>query len=71
LNNAIQPLWIAGRLFSHVSEHGIIIDIIRKIEAETGWGACWRIRDLELAWGYQLFRREKITAQQQSPVAIG
>ena len=54
LNNAIQPLWIAGRLFSHVSEHNIIIDIIRNIEAETGWGACWRIRDLELAWGYKV-----------------
>lgn len=56
LNNAIQPLWIAGRLFSHVSEHTIIIDLIRHIEAETGWGACWRIRDLELAWGYQASR---------------
>lgn len=58
LNNAIQPLWIAGRLFSHVSEHAIIIDIIQKIEAETGWGACWRIRDLELAWGYKVARRD-------------
>ncbi|CAL5875281.1 uncharacterized protein PFLUO_LOCUS9586 [Penicillium psychrofluorescens] len=56
LNNAIQPLWIAGRLFSHVSEHTIIVDIIRNIEADTGWGACWRIRDLELAWGYQVSR---------------
>ncbi|PTU17596.1 hypothetical protein P175DRAFT_0487303 [Aspergillus ochraceoroseus IBT 24754] len=52
LNNAIQPLWIAGRLFSHASEHEQIIKIIRDVEAETGWGACWRIRDLELAWGY-------------------
>lgn len=52
LNNAIQPLWIAGRLFSHASEHEQIVKIIRDIEAETGWGACWRIRDLEVAWGY-------------------
>lgn len=59
LNNAIQPLWIAGRLFSHVSEHKIIVDVIRNIEAETGWGACWRIRDLELAWGYQVPRPEQ------------
>ncbi|OOQ83938.1 putative C6 transcription factor [Penicillium brasilianum] len=69
LNNAIQPLWIAGRLFSHVSEHAIIIDIIRKIEAETGWGACWRIRDLELAWGYQLTSRSRKSGTQNSPVA--
>ncbi|KAJ5727448.1 hypothetical protein N7493_005268 [Penicillium malachiteum] len=67
LNNAIQPLWIAGRLFSHVSEHTIIIDIIRKIEAETGWGACWRIRDLELAWGYQVSRRHRSSTQRLAP----
>ncbi|KAJ6095436.1 hypothetical protein N7486_006182 [Penicillium sp. IBT 16267x] len=64
LNNAIQPLWIAGRLFSHISEHTIIIDIIRRIEAETGWGACWRIRDLELAWGYQIPRHRRTSTRQ-------
>ncbi|KAL2800934.1 fungal-specific transcription factor domain-containing protein [Aspergillus keveii] len=57
LNNAIQPLWIAGRLFSHASEHEQIVKVIRDIEAETGWGAVWRIRDLEVAWGYST-RRE-------------
>ncbi|RAH43718.1 C6 transcription factor [Aspergillus brunneoviolaceus CBS 621.78] len=51
LNNSIQPLWIAGQLFSHRSEHKEIINLIRGIEAETGWGTCWRIRDLESAWG--------------------
>lgn len=61
LNNAIQPLWIAGRLFSHMSEHAIIVDVIRHIEAETGWGACWRIRDLELAWGYPASRSDRAT----------
>ncbi|KAJ5683564.1 hypothetical protein N7462_006729 [Penicillium macrosclerotiorum] len=69
LNNAIQPLWIAGRLFSHVSEHAIIVELIRKIEAETGWGACWRIRDLELAWGYQVPRRGRKSGQCQLPAA--
>lgn len=38
LNNAIQPLWIAGKLFSHSSEHERIIQLIQDIEAETGWG---------------------------------
>ncbi|GKZ36059.1 hypothetical protein AbraIFM66950_006934 [Aspergillus brasiliensis] len=51
LNNSIQPLWIAGQLFSHPSEHEEIIRLIQSIEAETGWGTCWRIRDLEVAWG--------------------
>ncbi|KAF3024701.1 hypothetical protein E8E15_010169 [Penicillium rubens] len=68
LNNAIQPLWIAGRLFSHVSEHRIIVELIRHIEAETGWGACWRIRDLELAWGYQVSRPDRTMDRPRFPV---
>lgn len=54
LNNAIQPLWVAGRLFSHSSEHRVIVDLIKNIEAGTGWGVCWRIKDLEHAWGYRI-----------------
>ncbi|KAF4210972.1 hypothetical protein CNMCM8980_001522 [Aspergillus fumigatiaffinis] len=37
LNYALQPLWIAGRLFSHPSEHKQITELIRDIEIETGW----------------------------------
>lgn len=55
LNNAIQPLWIAGRLLSHSSEQALVVKTIRHIEALTGWTACWRIRDLEQVWG-QKFR---------------
>ncbi|KAK2041986.1 C6 zinc finger domain-containing protein [Colletotrichum somersetense] len=36
LNNAIQPLWIAGRLLSHRSEHALLVRLIRGIEAVTG-----------------------------------
>ncbi|KAF2186576.1 hypothetical protein K469DRAFT_572498 [Zopfia rhizophila CBS 207.26] len=54
LNNAIQPLWIAGRLLSHTSEQALVVKTIRHIEALTGWTACWRIRDLENAWGYKV-----------------
>lgn len=54
LNNAIQPLWVAGRLLGHKSEHILIIKLIRSIEASTGWGTCWRLPDLELAWGYPI-----------------
>ncbi|KAH7061244.1 fungal-specific transcription factor domain-containing protein [Macrophomina phaseolina] len=53
LNNACQPLWIAGRMLGHHSEHSAIIELIRNIEAQTGWGMYWRIRDLEEAWGYR------------------
>ena len=54
LNNAIQPLWIAGRLLSHRSEHMLLAKLIRSIESMTGWATSWRIADLELTWGYKL-----------------
>lgn len=54
LNNAIQPLWIAGRLLSHKSEHLLLAKLIRSIESMTGWATCWRLADLETAWGYKI-----------------
>ncbi|EAT83118.1 hypothetical protein HBI56_071300 [Parastagonospora nodorum] len=54
LNNAIQPLWIAGRHLSHSSEQVLVVKTIRRIEALTGWTATWRIRDLERTWGYKV-----------------
>ncbi|KAL7811180.1 hypothetical protein V8C44DRAFT_100979 [Trichoderma aethiopicum] len=59
LNNAIQPLWLAGRLLTHEAEHSIIVDLIRDIESTTGWGTCWRIPDLGAAWGYSVRRRSR------------
>lgn len=51
LNNAIQPLWIAGRLLGHESEQRELITLIKEIEATTGWAMSWRVKDLEEAWG--------------------
>ncbi|CAI4215612.1 unnamed protein product [Parascedosporium putredinis] len=56
LNNAIQPLWVAGRLLTHKSEHQVLVRLIWNIEALTGWGTCWRIADLEEVWGYRVKR---------------
>ncbi|KAJ9144576.1 C6 zinc finger domain-containing protein [Pleurostoma richardsiae] len=56
LNNAVQPLWVAGKLLSHRSEHALVVKLIRNIEAMTGWAASWRIADLEAAWGYRAYR---------------
>lgn len=52
LNNALQPLWVAGKLLSHPVEHKAVADLIRSIEAKTGWGGKWRIEDLKEVWGY-------------------
>jgi len=51
-NNAIQPLWLAGKLLSHPVEHKAIVNLINHIEATTGWNGTWRIRDLKALWGY-------------------
>ena len=52
LANAIQPLYVAGRLFTHHEEQTLVVEIIKQIEASTGWGSRWRIESLESAWGY-------------------
>lgn len=62
LNNAIQPLWLAGRLLSHASEHQAIVKLIRSIESVTGWGSSWRIADLAAAWGYRVARNGELEA---------
>ena len=56
LNNALQPIWLAGRVLSHKSEHNVVVRLIMSIETLTGWGTCWRIADLESAWGYKVRR---------------
>ncbi|KAK6391644.1 hypothetical protein LTR65_004479 [Meristemomyces frigidus] len=52
LNNAIQPLWIAGRIFTYRAEHKVVVDLLNYVEMSSGWAARWRIKDLEVAWGY-------------------
>ncbi|KAG5948662.1 hypothetical protein E4U53_006211 [Claviceps sorghi] len=53
LINAIQPLYVAGRLLTHPSEQLQVARLFAIIDATTGWGALWRLRDLEAAWGYR------------------
>ena len=53
LINAIQPLYIAGKLLSHRSEHVEVAKLFKIVEETTGWGAMWRLKDLERAWGYE------------------
>ncbi|CAK7198462.1 hypothetical protein SEUCBS139899_001123 [Sporothrix eucalyptigena] len=51
LVNALQPIWIAGRLMSHHSEHKAILDIFEHLEEQTGWATSWRAKDLKEFWG--------------------
>ncbi|KAJ5090894.1 hypothetical protein N7532_009578 [Penicillium argentinense] len=49
--NALQPLWIAGKVMSHYSEHEAIVETLVRIERETGWATAWRVEDLKELWG--------------------
>ncbi|KAL2825885.1 fungal-specific transcription factor domain-containing protein [Aspergillus pseudoustus] len=49
--NALQPLWIAGKVMSHHSEHAAIVETLTRIERETGWATAWRVEDLREFWG--------------------
>ncbi|KAL4739862.1 fungal-specific transcription factor domain-containing protein [Aspergillus similis] len=49
--NALQPLWVAGKVMSHHSEHGAIVETLTRIERETGWATAWRVEDLREFWG--------------------
>lgn len=49
--NSIQPIWIAGKVMSHPSEHRAILNILERIQRETGWVTTWRREDLKNWWG--------------------
>ncbi|OBT91547.2 hypothetical protein VE01_10447 [Pseudogymnoascus verrucosus] len=49
--NALQPLFIAGKIMSHPIEHRVILDVLARIEKETGWATSWRAEDLKEYWG--------------------
>ncbi|KAK1972333.1 hypothetical protein LY78DRAFT_391933 [Colletotrichum sublineola] len=49
--NSVQPLWIAGRCMSHPAEHRAILELLEKIEQESGWCTKWRADDLKDFWG--------------------
>jgi len=53
LINAVQPLWIAGKLMSHRSEHMAILAILERLEREAGWATSWRVQDLKEFWGVE------------------
>ncbi|OQU93788.1 Fungal specific transcription factor domain-containing protein [Cladophialophora immunda] len=53
LINAIQPLCLAGRYFTHLDEHLAVARLLRLIHESTGWGSLGRIRELEILWGYE------------------
>ncbi|KAK8178007.1 Zn(II)2Cys6 transcription factor [Phyllosticta citrichinensis] len=52
--NGIQPLFVAGKLMSHPSEHRAILKIFKRIEEESGWATKWRADELQEYWGTEM-----------------
>ncbi|VUC29059.1 unnamed protein product [Clonostachys rosea] len=68
--DAIQPLYIAGRLFTHVSERMEIARLLRIISRKTGWGAWWRLQDLEAEWGCEYDENLTASTQPEQPARV-
>lgn len=51
LIHALQPVWIAGKIMSHHSEHKAILANLKYVEEQTGWATAWRAQDLRDFWG--------------------
>lgn len=49
--NALQPLWFAGKVMSNKAEHRVVLDLLGRIEKETGFATQWRAQDLKEYWG--------------------
>ncbi|KAI6381509.1 hypothetical protein MCOR25_001202 [Pyricularia grisea] len=49
--NSLQPIWVAGRCFSNPEDHRVILDLLARIETESGWATRWRADDLREWWG--------------------
>ncbi|KAL1625950.1 hypothetical protein SLS56_007097 [Neofusicoccum ribis] len=52
--NGLQPLWVAGKLMSHPSEHRAILSVLARIENESGWATKWRADELKEYWGAEI-----------------
>ncbi|KID86432.1 hypothetical protein MGU_06574 [Metarhizium guizhouense ARSEF 977] len=48
--NAVQPLLVAGRCIRHPAEHKAILDVLQRIEKETGCETKSRQEDLRSFW---------------------
>ncbi|KAE8150909.1 hypothetical protein BDV25DRAFT_139345 [Aspergillus avenaceus] len=68
--NALQPLWLAGKVMSHYSEHAAIIETLTRIERETGWATAWRVEDLREFWGEDDEGDECFEAEMECDVSI-
>jgi hypothetical protein len=49
--NALQPLYLAGKVMSSKAEHRVVLDILGEIEKSTGFATQWRAQDLKEYWG--------------------
>ncbi|ODV87856.1 hypothetical protein CANARDRAFT_5168 [[Candida] arabinofermentans NRRL YB-2248] len=48
--NSLQPLWVAGKLTSSITEHNLILKHLNSMEKDCGWPTKSRCKDLIEYW---------------------
>ncbi|PYI00271.1 hypothetical protein BO78DRAFT_412411 [Aspergillus sclerotiicarbonarius CBS 121057] len=50
LSHTVQPLFVAGQCFEGTAERGLVVELLRRVECDTGWATEYRVQDLRRQW---------------------
>ncbi|KAH8700798.1 hypothetical protein BGW36DRAFT_425604 [Talaromyces proteolyticus] len=50
--HSLQPLFVSGQCLTELSERQTIVELLRSIEADTGWATEYRVKQLLREWGW-------------------
>ncbi|GKZ20105.1 hypothetical protein AbraIFM66951_008175 [Aspergillus brasiliensis] len=50
LSHTVQPLFVAGQCFEGDEERRLVVDLLRRVESDTGWATEYRVKDLQRQW---------------------
>ena len=51
--HSLQPLFVAGQCLTDTGERRVILDLLRRIEADTGVATDYRVQQLLKEWGWE------------------
>ncbi|GAA83219.1 MFS sugar transporter [Aspergillus luchuensis IFO 4308] len=50
LSHTMQPLFVAGQCFEGDEERRLVVDLLRRVENDTGWATEYRVKELQKQW---------------------
>ncbi|GLA04092.1 hypothetical protein AnigIFM60653_004130 [Aspergillus niger] len=50
LSHTVQPLFVAGQCFEGDAERQLVVDLLRRVESDTGWATEYRVKELQKQW---------------------